>query len=81
MAQHGTYAGWNQHQKEQTEICLACREASRQYQMAHRADPENRKKHRLDIKARRLAYQRLAKMHPYEYATLYDEEKAKLTRG
>jgi hypothetical protein len=71
---HGTYAGWNWHMREKVKMCIACREAKRQYAADLRQDPARRTRDREVVKANRRAQQRLAAIHPDEYRALYLEE-------
>jgi uncharacterized protein len=78
---HGTYAGWNWHQRAGVPVCLDCKEAQRQYRAKWRADPENRAKDRAIIRAYHRALQRLAAEHPDQFKALVAEERAKIKTG
>lgn len=72
---HGTYAGYNWHTSNKVPMCMACREAARQYQAQRRAaNPEVRQRDVDGVKAGLRAKERLAQRHPAEYRIYYKEE-------
>lgn len=72
---HGTYAGWNWHMFNKVPMCMACREAQRQYQATWRAaNPEARQRNNDGVKAGERAKTRLARAHSAEYRMYYKEE-------
>jgi hypothetical protein len=76
--EHGTYAGWNWHQRTKTPCCEPCREAARAYRRRWRTkNPATRLEEERMTKVRGRALWRLAAIHPTEFhALVQDEDRA-----
>lgn len=71
----GTYAGFNQHNRDRTRTCEACRAAATEYQRNRRKSyPEKYKEEAAMTKLRSRALWRLAHNHPNEFQVLLAEE-------
>jgi hypothetical protein len=78
----GTYAGFNQHNRDRTRMCEACRAAATEYQRNRRKNnPEIYQKEAEMTKLRSRALWRLAHNHQREFQVLLDEEVEKDRRG
>lgn len=83
VANCGTYAGLQRHQREGTKPCAQCREAAAQYKRDYCAGLAGRnglayaERNRLRGRAVTAAFARLKAAHRDEWARLLDEEKAK----
>jgi hypothetical protein len=76
--EHGTYAGWNWHQRTKTPMCEPCREAARAYRRRWRTrNPAARKEEERMTNVRSRALWKLAAIHPTEFhALVADEDRA-----
>jgi hypothetical protein len=76
--EHGTYAGWNWHQRTKTPMCEPCREAARAYRRRWRTrNPAARLEDERMTKVRSRALWKLAAIHPTEFhALVADEDRA-----
>jgi hypothetical protein len=73
--EHGTYAGWNWHQRTKTPQCEPCRQANRIYVAEWRAkNPDARERERRMDRLRHRALWRLAAIHPTEFHALVEDE-------
>ena len=78
----GTYAGYNQHKRDRTRVCPACRTAATKYQRERRKkDPEAYAEEVFMNKARSRALWALARIHPHEFQALVAEEVIRGHRG
>lgn len=77
MSDCGSYAGYQAHRRRGTAPCDECRKANNLYMAERRDDPWYARRERRRQAARERALSRLMRMHPTEYAALYDEELAK----
>ena len=73
---HGTYAGWNQHQKRGEQPCSACKDASTQYMRDYRARPGQRHKDRWWNSTRKRALEMLAREYPARFLEILDKVRA-----
>lgn len=71
--QHGTYAGWNKHRRQGTEVCVECKRAAREYQRKWRASTDGRARQAGYTKAAHTALQQLKKAHFDEYRRYYEQ--------
>lgn len=77
MADHGTYARYQQHKKAGEDVCGPCREAATAYMRARReANPTYRAKGRAQSDAYKAADIRLREAHPDEWEGYYAIERA-----
>jgi hypothetical protein len=76
--EHGTYAGWNWHQRTKTPMCEPCRRANSAYKRTWRAqDSEAAKEQERMDRIRSRALWRLAAIRPTEFhALVADEDRA-----
>lgn len=71
----GTYAGYNQHRRDRTPTCPACRAAATDYQRKRRAEnPDIYDQEKFLNGIRGRALWRLASLHPDEFQALVAEE-------
>lgn len=70
---HGTYAGWQVHQREGKRACTACREARNAYMRKFRS--ETGADWRAQGNARHRALSKLARLYPDDYQRLYVMER------
>jgi len=69
----GTYAAFQRHRRSGETPCIECRRAYNAYMRAYRKDPAVMARHEAMIKAREMAHQALAYLHPDEYQRLRDD--------
>lgn len=74
---HGSLAGWNQHQQDNTPPCWECRKARQVYDRNRNSTEEARTKSRARARAQKKAFQRLKAAHEVEYNRYYNEELVK----
>jgi hypothetical protein len=75
---HGTYAGWNWHQRNDVPVCSDCKEAARQYMTKWRqTHPIGAAADRRRLRIRNRALSRLAALHPVQFQALIVEEDRK----
>lgn len=71
---HGTYAGWNQHNRRGERPCQRCMDAQAEYMRTRRAgDPIARRQDKWWNHTRRTALDRLAREYPERFAEILAE--------
>jgi hypothetical protein len=79
VAPCGTYGAYQRHRKAGEEPCQPCRDANAQYTREfRRSRPELYARELASKYARWRALERLAREHPKRFATLLNEERAKV---
>lgn len=80
MAEHGTYAAVNRHNRSGEPLCESCREFRREYMREFRAThPGYLAANAMRTNARRRAMTRLAAEYPRRFEELLDDELAPAT--
>jgi hypothetical protein len=78
-AEHGTFARYKKHMREDDPPCRECKAANALYGREYNANtPEAKEKAKLRNRAQRHAYTQLRKAHPHLFAIFYHNELTRL---